>query len=542
MRSFCVFLVAISVAASLLAQHEGHGAAATATLEKGLGAIRYPVSTKNGEAQRYFDQGMRYVYGFNHDQAVASFKKATQLDPDLAMAYWGMALALGPNINMDVDPEHEKLAYEWAQVALQHAPSASEKERGLINALVKRYTNDSSADLKALSVNYSKAMAELCQKYPDDVDIATLYAESLMDLRPWRFWTHDGKPNEGTEEIVRVLEGVLKRAPNHTGANHYYIHAVEASRHPEKALKSAERLQTLAPTAGHLVHMPAHIFQRTGNYSAAAMANVHGANADRQFIKKYGGEGIYPLMYYNHNLHFGSASYMMIGQFAEATRLADEVGANASAAVKELPIIEPFVAWPVLVRLRFGRWADVLRVPDPAAGPVSTAMWLFARGVAFARLGNVAGAESERKQLEKAIESVPAESMVFQNSPKAIVAISAKVLDGRIAEASGDYGVAISLYRDAVELEDALNYNEPADWFYPVRETLGAALLRSGKADDAAQVFRNDLQRNPNNPRSLFGLAEALERRGKGKESAGVRADLRKVWMGADTKLRIEDF
>jgi len=510
-------------------------------LEKGLGTAHYSVSTRNDEAQQYFDQGLRYVYAFHHEQAVASFKKAADLDPDLAMAYWGMALALGPNINMDVEPEAEKLAYKWAQVALQHAPKATEKERDLIAAVVRRYTNDAAADLKALSVDYSKAMADVHRKYPDDADIATLYAESMMDLRPWKFWTNDGKPNEGTEEIVRVLEEVLKKSPNHVGANHYYIHTVEASRNPERALKSAERLKTLAPAAGHLVHMPAHIFQRTGNYAAAAMANVNGAKVDREFIKKYGQDNVYTMMYYNHNLHFGAYSYAMVGRSADAKKLADEVGATAAGMAKHMPVIEPIAATPYLIALRMGRWGDVLRAPDPAVGPISKALWHFARGVAFARLGNVAGAEREQKLFDSAAPSVPATSMVFQNSPKDLMAVAAQVLTGRIAESRGDSAAAITAYRRATQLEDALNYNEPADWFYPVRETLGAALLRNGKPGQAAEVFREDLQRNPKNPRSLFGLAEALDRAGKKKEASTARAAFQSGWKTADMKLAVSD-
>src|ERR1051325_126969 len=286
-------------------------AAATAApeLDPGLGTLHWTVSTKNAMAQKYFDQGMKYIYAFNHEQAVRSFEEATRRDPELAIGYWGAALALGPNINLDVDPEREKKAYELAQSAKAHAAHASPKERDLIDALARRYSNDPSADLKKLSADYSAGMRALHAKYPHDADIAVLYAESLMELHPWRFWTHDGKATEGTEEIVRVLESVLKAHPDHVGANHYYIHAVEASPHPERALASAKRLTTPAPAAAHLVHMPAHIYQRTGNYTGAAAANTAGVTADRAFIKAHGGEGMYPMMYYSHNLDFGAASY-----------------------------------------------------------------------------------------------------------------------------------------------------------------------------------------------------------------------------------------
>jgi tetratricopeptide (TPR) repeat protein len=287
--------------------------------------------------------------------------------------------------------------------------------------------------------------------------------------------------------------------------------------------------------------MPAHIFQRTGNYGAAATANVHGANADREFIRKYGQSNIYSMMYYNHNLHFGAYSYAMAGRYADAKKLADEVGAAATAMAKEMSFVEPIAATPYLIRLRFGRWAEVLRAPDPAVGPISTAFWHFARGVAFARLGNTAGAESEKAAFEKAAPAVPESSMMFQNSPKALMEVAAQVLAGRIAEARGQPAAAIAAYRRAAQLEDALGYNEPADWFYPVRETLGAALLRDGQADEAADVFQADLDRNPNNPRSLYGLAEALSRNGKKKEAADARARYHVAWKGADSKLSLSD-
>src|SRR6266849_659204 len=340
-----------------------------AAIEPGLGKVHFAVSTKNTEAQGCFDQGMAYLYGFNHEAAVKSFQEAAQRDPNLAMADWGVALALGPNINLDVDPDREKQAYEAVQSALKK--QASPKERDVIAVLAKRYSNDPNADMKKLAADYSQAMGELSKKYPDDLDIATLYAESMMDLRPWKFWSHEGKPAPQTEEIVAVLESVLRRNPRHLGANHYYIHAVEASPHPERALKAADRLNVLAPASGHLVHMPAHIYHRTGNYAGAAKANESAASADRKFFAKHGNEGIYPLMYYNHNLQFGAASYAMEGRFADAKRLGDEFGTNATAAAKEMPMLESAAATPLLILARFGKWSDVIRAPMATAGPMS---------------------------------------------------------------------------------------------------------------------------------------------------------------------------
>ena len=506
-----------------------------AAIEPGLGKVHYATSTKNAEAQSYFDQGMAYLYGFNHEAAVKSFEQAAKLDSNLAMADWGIALALGPNINLDVDPDREKQAYTSVQTAL--SKEGSQKERDLVAALAKRYSNDQNADLKKLAADYSAAMGELSKKYPDDLDIATLYAESMMDLRPWKFWSHDGKPAPQTKEIVSVLESVLKRNPQHLGANHYYIHAIEASPNPERALKSADRLKTLAPASGHLVHMPAHIYQRTGNYSGAAKANATAAAADRRFIEKNGREGIYPLMYYNHNLQFGSASYAMEGRFAEAKKMADEFGATAVAIAKDMPMLEGAAASPVLLLVRFGKWSDVIRTPAAEAGPLSTTMSHFARGVAMARLGDVAGAEREHLQFEAARKLLGDDPGFMQNPTKAIGRVAGGILDGRIAEAKGDRARAIRAYHRAVEAEDSLDYDEPADWFYPTRETLGAALIRDGQFAEAEKVFLEDLKRNPNNPRSLFGLAEAQRRQKKSSATAAARS--KKYWKGGT--LRIED-
>lgn len=496
------------------------------TLDHGLGDIHFATSTKNAEAQKFFDQGMRYVFAFNHEEAVRSFTRAGELDPDLAMAWWGVALALGPNINMDVDPDREKQAYDAIHAAA--AKSASAKERDLIAALTKRYTNDANADLHALASDYSRAMGGLTKNYPDDPNIATLYAESLMDLRPWKFWAHDGTPAEGTEEIVRVLEGVLKTHPHHTGANHYLIHALEASPHPERAVQAAERLPKLAPAAGHLVHMPAHVFQRTGNYAGAARANEEGATADREYIKAAGNGGMYPTMYYNHNLQFGSAAYAMIGRYDDAKRMGDEFAANAAMLAKDVPPVEFATAWPQMLALRSGRWLDVIRMKPADAGPLSTALSHFARGVAFAKLGNVLGAQSEQKALDAVTLSDDIGFM--QNPARAVGALASRTLAAHIAEASGATDEAIAKFTEAAALEDALNYNEPPDWPWPTRESLGAALLRAGRNAEAERVFRDDLHHNPHNPRSLYGLASAL--RAQKKDASSVLAEWKRRWQG----------
>jgi tetratricopeptide (TPR) repeat protein len=502
------------------------------TLDPGLGTLHWRVSTKNARAQAFFDQGMRYLYAFNHEQAVRSFTEATRLDPDLALGYWGAALALGPNINLDVDPDREKQAYERVHDAQQHLTHASAKERDLVFALANRYSIAPGADLKQLSVDYSKAMAALEKKYPADDDIAVLYAESLMDLRPWKFWSHDGKPAEGTEEIVRVLESVLARNPKHVGANHYYIHAVEASSHPEQATRAARFLETAAPAAGHLVHMPAHVEQRTGNYLGAAEANARGAAADRKYIAANGADGIYPMMYYNHNLQFGALSYAMVGKYDEALAMADEIAKNAAPMVKEMPMLEVALAYPAQIRMRFGRWRDILKLAPPDDTlPLSATLGHLSRGAAFASIGNVAGAESELRALDAARAKLGDDPGVLQNPPKPLGELASLVLAGRIAAARGNADEAVNTLTKAVTLEDALNYDEPPDWWLPVRETLGVTLLRAGRAREAEAIFREDLLHQPKNPRSLWGVAEVLK--AQKKQDATERAAYRAGWKGA---------
>src|SRR5579872_1029772 len=370
----------------LLAVHSSLAQSSRAVLMPGLGQHHHTISTNNPEAQRFFDQGLTLVFGFNHEEAVRSFQRASELDPQSAMAFWGIALALGPCINLDVDLPHEKAAYEAVQKASLLAPRATERERAYIQALSKRYSSEAEVDLRRLDTLYAAAMRELHNRYPDDLDAATLYAESLMDLHPWKQWTLDGRPAEGTEEILAVLESVLRRDPNHIGANHYYVHATESSPHPEWALPSAKRLETLAPAAGHLVHMPAHTYMRVGDYAAAARSNALAAEADRGYFRESNTWGsMYDMMYYCHNLHFLAASYSMAGDFAHAKQAADELVAHVSPMLHDMPVAEVYAPYPIFIFVRFHRWDDVLKLPTPNAGlAMTTAFWHFARGNAFA--------------------------------------------------------------------------------------------------------------------------------------------------------------
>src|SRR3989440_8726589 len=372
-----------------LAQHEHHstGNRDEASLVSGMGSLHHPVSTKNAEAQKFFDQGLSFVYAFNHGEAVRSFKRAADLDGDLAMAYWGVAYALGPNINLDVDPEREIAAYNAVARARALASKATPQDHDYIEALARRYTNDAAASpepLHRLASDFSGTMGALSKKYPNDLDAAVLYAESMMDLRPWQLWNKDGSPAEGTTEIVATLESVLRRNPNHVGAIHYYIHAVEASSHPERALAYAPKLPSLVPAAGHLVHMPAHIYERTGDYEAAALSNKDAARADEAYIKTRGGAGLYPAMYYSHNLHFLAIAESMSGRFTESLAASRQLEAHIGQHLKEMPMLEGLMTVSPLVLVHFNRWDDIEKLPAPDKSLVgTTAVWHFARGMAF---------------------------------------------------------------------------------------------------------------------------------------------------------------
>jgi tetratricopeptide (TPR) repeat protein len=517
----------------------------SAVLLPGLGQHHHTISTKNPEAQRFFDQGLTLVFAFNHEEAARSFRRASELDPHSAMAFWGIALALGPCINLDVDPPHEKAAYEAAQKALLLAPSATERERSYIQALSKRYSSDPNVDLRKLDAEYANAMRELHKHYPDDLDAATLFAESLMDLHPWKQWTLAGRPTEGTEEIIAVLESVLRRDPNHIGANHYYVHATESSPHPQWALASAQRLETLAPGAGHLVHMPAHTYMRVGDYAAAARSNALAADADRGYFRESNTSGgMYDMMYYCHNLHFLAASYSMAGDFAHAKQAADEVAAHAAPMLHDMPMAETYVPYPIFMLVRFHRWDDVLKLPAPNRGMTMTnAFWHFARGSAFAAKGQITNAEGELQILATARKGTPAdvEFGFYFNKAQSFLDLAENILEARIAAAKGDRTQAIGYWEKAVEVQDKLYYGEPPEWFYPVRESLGAALLLSDQAERAEAVFRADLEQYPRNPRSLFGLLRALEAQKKTASVEEVRKEFEAAWKNAGAPLELGD-
>lgn len=507
-------------------------------LMPGLGNVHHPVSAKNKEAQQFFDQGLKLVYGFNHDEARRSFMRAAELDPKLAMAHWGVALTLGPNYNLPVDPERERAGYDAVQRAVALKQNASEPERAYIDALTVRYSNDPSVDLHALDRAYKDAMGKLAARYPDDLDAATLYAESMMNLNPWKLWSADGKPGENTEEIVSVLESVLKRDPNHLGANHYYIHAVEASMHPERALPSAGRLEKLAPAEGHLAHMPSHIYARVGDHDASARCNAVAMAADKKFLEQTHSQGFYRLMYYSHNMHFLAFADCMRGDFPGAKAAADKLVANVKPGVKAIPMLEGFLPTPIIVLVGFERWADILKFPQPDSSFVMTnAVWNSARGIAFANLGKTSEAENEQKTFRDLVAKIsPDEMYDMLNSRGAVFKIHENVLAGAIAHSRHDDNAAVDFYKQAVAAEDALNYSEPPAWYPPVRPTLGRLLLATNRAAEAEKVFREDIDQKPRDARALSGLRDSLKAQGRDYEAEQIDQQFKSAWKFAEAK------
>jgi tetratricopeptide (TPR) repeat protein len=547
-REFWVIAFLILVGSSYAQTHHATPAEETSTrpveLMPGLDHHHHAIATSNPEAQRFFDQGLTLVYGFNHDEAVRCFRRAAELDPRSPMPLWGIALAFGPNYNMDVNPQGEKTAWETIQKALGLAASAPENDRAYVQALTRRYSGDPKPDLKKLALDYKSAMNELAKLYPDDLDAATLYAESMMDLHPWQLWASDGQPGEYTEEIISILASVLRRDPSHLGANHFYIHALEASPYPERALPSARRLETLAPAAGHLIHMPSHIYMRTGDYDAAARCNEAAVKADQYYLEATRTQDSpYGLMYYSHNLQFLAAALSMEGRFMDAKQAADDLVDNVEPYVSDMPMLEWFMPVPTLVLVRFHRWAEIVKSLEPNRKlTLTSALWHAAQGEARAAMGDLKRAELERATLASAIARAQADvPFWFNNSPRAVLNLVAAVLDARIAAAKGDRKAAIDDWKKAVEMQDSLNYDEPPYWLCPARESLGGALLLDGQYGEAEQVFRADLARDPRNGRSLFGLLESLKEQNKKADAAWVQQAFEAAWKNADVELRRED-
>ena len=512
----------------------------TATDSFNLGSHSYKVTTSSAGAQRAFDRGLTLAWAFDHGAAEREFRKAADLDPKLAMAWWGVALVNGPHINFPiVPPDNAKTAWEAWRRAKALAAGAGETEQALIDALGKRYADPQPEDRHPLDEAYAAAMRDVWKKHPNDADVATLFAEAAMDLRPWNLWTRDGRPQPGTEEILATLEAAMKLDPRHPGANHLYIHAVEASPEPAKGIAAADLLKNLVPGASHLVHMPSHIYARVGRWEAAAEANVRAMAADAAYREVHPKPGFYA-MYMAHNDHFFAYAAMMQGRSAEALKAAR---AMVAAVPEEFlrdygAIADGYMVFVPEALMRFGRWEEVLGEPEPRKElPLSRALWRFTRAVSLTALGRTEEAGREREAFRRAAAAVP-EGYEFGNNKAAdLMAIASHLLDGEMAAKRDRFSEAEKHLHEAVRVEDGLTYNEPPDWMQPSRHTLGAVLLRHGKYAEAEKVYTEDLARYPENGWSLFGLGRALRLQKKDTEAAGVEARFRKIWGRADISL-----
>lgn len=510
----------------------------TALLEK-LGPYHRVIRTSNAQAQQFFDEGLTLLYGFNHEEAFASFVRAAALDTLSPMPHWGMALSLGTNINDPAPADRLVKAYLHLAVAQRLAANGSDVEQGLVAALGRRYGSIAASDQSVREAAYANAMGALATRYPDDADVGALHAESLMNLHPWRLYTADGTPESWTPPITAELERVLAKQPTHPGANHFYIHAVEASRTPQRATASAARLETLVPGAGHLVHMPSHIYIRTGEYRRSAKANATAAAVDEAYFGPKGAQTFYAMSYYGHNLQFESASAMFAGNLAEARASAVRTAKLADPAADQMAMLEPFAAQELFVLVRFGQWADILAATahaPKATRTLQTGFFHWARGAAFAATKKDSDAEQSLAALKLAARGVPKDAMVGPvNWGGEVLAVAIADLTGRIAEGRGDHAGAIAAFKAAVVAEDKLGYNEPPDWLLPERERLGVVLLGAGRAPDAESAFRAELKKHSGNPRALFGAWKSLE--AQRRDASAAQRDFETAWSGADITL-----
>jgi len=508
-----------------------------------LGTYTHPVTTRVPEAQAWFDQGLRLIYAFNHDEAARSFARAIELDPQCAMCWWGAGEALGPNYNMPAMPDRWKALWQSVQAAQQHAANAAPVEQALAAALAKRYAGPDALSPEAMqpyNVAYANAMREVARRFPDDDDVQVFFAEALMTANPWKLWSNDGVAAPGTDEIVATLERVLARNPQHPGANHYYIHAVEASPHPEKALAAAERLPALEPGAGHIVHMPSHIFQRVGRYAESAAANREGVRVDLAYMDRAKpAEWTYYGMYLAHNYQFLGYAAAMQGRSAESLQATRTMRTHLSDMMLHMGAgLDWYAAQPWFAMERFARWSDLLAEPEPAADlPAMRAAWHYVRASAYAATGKPDDAAREKAALDAIATNLPKDAPAGLNRAGDLVAVASQVAGARIALARGQRDEAIALLRDAAAKEDRLAYNEPADWFVPVRHLLGAELLKAGKAAEAEAVYREDLRQHPDNGWALHGLAAAQKAQRRTRDAAATGQRLKAAWKDADVAL-----
>ena len=501
-----------------------------------LGSLHHPITTTSEQAQRFFDQGLRLVYAFNHEEAIRSFEAAAQFDSQAAMPYWGIALALGPNINSVMEKKDERRAIEMAQKARRLAGHITPVEQAYIEALVTRYVGRKGIKRKGLDEAYAKAMRSVAQRFPEDADAATLFAEALMDLRPWDFWKPDGRPQPGTEEIVTTLEAVLVKNPDHPGACHYYLHAVEASLQPERALPCADRLPGLMPGAGHLVHMPAHIYMRVGKYHEAVEGNQQAAHVDEQYFASQHPTGEYADGYYRHNLHFLWASLAMEGRNVEAMKAARDVVATITVEEASKDRSKEFyLPTPIFSMIRFGRWEELLKEPVPPTGlRLMDGMWRLGRGLALVATGRLPGAEGEQVVLAGLTKQIRRDRTTEEKTQRALLKIAERILSGEIAAHRQRYEDAIRLFEEAIKMEEALPYSEPPLWPLSVRHHLGAVLLLADRPSEAEEVYHADLLRHPNNGWALTGLTQSLRAQQKDDQAAEAEGRFKKAWTHAD--------
>ncbi len=509
-----------------------------------LGEHTFPVSTHNPLAQQYINQGLNLAYAFNHAEARRAFREAARLDPGLAMAYWGQALVLGPNINALMEPNEEPQALEIVQRAKSLMTNTPPKEQALINALEKRYSGQAE-QREANNKAYAEAMREVHQRFSDDADIAMLYVESMMDLRPWGYWMLDGQPYEGTAEIVALTEEVLRRNPKHPGALHMYIHLIEPTSTPERAEKAADTLLTLMPAAGHLIHMSSHIYQRVGRYADSMKSNQLAIAADEDYITQCYAQGLYPMVYYPHNIHFLWFAASVDGQSKIAIQSAREVASKIDDEVlKAIPLTAVFRVTPYWALARFGHWQEILAEPaPPSTNLFLTGSWHYVRGLALVATEQLQQAEQELAALRKIMkDSLLDGPLLSKNTTRTVLSAAPEVLAGEIAAARGQFDQAIAHLENAVRLEDALVYTEPLEFHLPPRLALGAILLKSGRTGEAETVYWEDLRRNRNNGWALYGLIQALRAQKKDDQAAIITARFEQAWARADVKLSASRF
>jgi tetratricopeptide (TPR) repeat protein len=516
-----------------------------ANLIEGLGDYSMPISAKNKDVQRWFDQGLAMTYGFNHDAAERSYLKAAEIDPDCAMCWWGSALVLGPHVNAKMEPANNAKAWDRLQRARRAASGATEKEQAFIKALSARYAENPPEDRRPLDEAYAAAMGKLAAKYPDDDDVVALHAESMMDLQPWDYWDANGQPKGHTAEVVSQLESVIARNPRHAGALHYYVHAVEASPDPSKGVAAADTLRELLPGSGHLVHMPAHIYARVGRWHDAVLANQTAIGADDAYLAICKpGPGVYPLGYVPHNHHFLWFAATMEGASKIATEAAAHTGERTSdpqlMRAPGFEAMQNFSMTPLYAAVRFGHWDDVVAMPKPADDlPYMQAMWNYGQAMAAVAQGRLEDAKKFHEALVPATTSPVIEKMMAWDRYSLVggVRIAERFVAADIARAEKRYDDAIAALNTAVTIEDTLPYDEPPAWNWPTRLALGNVLLAAKKPADAEQVFRDELERNPENGWSLWGLSQALNAQGKKQEAQDASDRFAKAWANADVDL-----